>query len=432
MLHEKNQKKLNQISLGLANRCPEFSSILLYAPRIAVIGDFIAKTDGKIIKVGEKFFELPFSKQVYKIIHIAMHLGLRHHHRAFEIKHNQIALGLWEVATDVIINESIESYVTEIINASSVGEAVNFKTDDSIITLDTIREPLEELGFDFDINNLRAESIFATLAKGIQNGKIQIKQVPIPDSQHSELEGDQFDISEDVLKANGLEEELNYDNKSAISDTIWSNRVRKALEQAGRSKGSNCMGLLKHLYKPKVDWQAILRSFLVSRLKPEKESDYSRPSRRNLAGVTNIFEPNRIKKRGIKTLVVCLDTSGSCWSSPVISKFVSNVDVVQATSGADLILITFDDGVHEVEVIKPKEKLSTLINSKKLSLTGGGGTSFIEPIEQAMKFEPDVIAVFTDCYGPFGDPVKVPTIWATIGAEAPWGRNIVIDENDLS
>lgn len=428
MLHLQNQKKLDKLSLGLANRCPEFSSLLLYAPRIAVLGEFIVKTDGKIIKVGEKFFELDFAKQVYKIIHIALHVGLRHHHRAFEIKGNDIALKIWEIATDVIINESIKDYVYSIVNNNSGGNSINFDTDDSVITLNKLREPLERLGFDIhDESNLRAESIFTVLLKGVEKKEISITQLPLPSDEEQELEGEQFDMTQDVLKQNGLEEELNYDNKSSISDTLWSNRVKKALEQAGKSKGSNTMGLLKHLYKPKVNWQAILRSFLVSRLKPEKEPDYSRPSRRNLAGVTKIFEPNRVKKRGIKRLAVCLDTSGSCWSSPVISKFVSNIDLVQSITGAELVVITFDDGIHEVEVIDSKVKLSDLINSNVVKFTGGGGTSFVEPIEEAIKHNPDVITVFTDCYGPFGEETKIPTIWASIGEEAPWGRNILID-----
>lgn len=430
MFHIQNQKKLDTLSLGLANRCPEFSSILLYAPRVAVMGDFIAKTDGKIIKIGEKFFELDFTKQVYKIIHVALHLGLRHHHRAYEIRDNDLALKIWEIATDVIINESIKDYIYEVVNNSSSGSSLNFDTDDSIITLKKLSEVLDHLGFDLtDESNIKAESLFSALLKGVRQQNISIEELPLPSDEERELEGEQFDISTDVLDKNGLKEELNYNNKSSISDTLWSNRIRKALEQAGKSKGGNSMGLLKHLYKPKVNWQAILRSYLVSRLKPEKEPDYTRPSRRNLAGVTHIFEPNRVRKRGIKRLAVCLDTSGSCWCSPTVSKFVSNIDLVQSVTGAELIVITFDDGIHEVEVIDNKTKLSELINNKAITFTGGGGTSFIEPIEEALKYNPDVITVFTDCYGSFGPECKLPTIWATIWEEAPWGRNIVINED---
>jgi len=428
MLNQVNQKKLDKLSLGLANRCPEFSSILLYAPRVAVNGDFILKTDGKIIKVGEKFFELSFEKQIYKILHIALHVGLRHHHRAYELGSNVIARKIWEIATDIIINESIKDYVEEITSSSSSNK-LSFENTEDIITLRKLQEPLEQLGFDYkDESNLKAETIFSVLVKGVQKKDIDISQLPLPEDFQEELEGQQFDISEAVLKANGLEEELNDNNKSSVSDMLWSNRVRKAFEQAGKMKGGGIMGLLKHLYKPKLNWQAILRSFLTSRLRPEKELDYSRPSRRNLAGVHKIFQPNRVKKRGIKTLVVCLDTSGSCWCSPIISKFVSNIDIIHKNTCSELILIVFDDGVHEVIKINSNQKLSEMINNKEIEVTGGGGTSFVEPIEKALEYNPDVIAVFTDCYGPFGNQPKVPVLWATIGCEAPWGKNIIIED----
>lgn len=430
MLHNKNQKKLDQLSLGLGNRCPEFASILLYAPRIAVMGDFITKTDGKIIKVGEKFFTLSFEMQVYKMLHMALHVGLRHHHRAYELAGNNTALKLWEISTDVIINESIKEYISTVTGTVNNSQKLVLEDKEDIVTLRKLREPLERLGFDINDNdNLRAENIFCTLVKGVEKKTIKLEELPIPDESNTDLEGNQFDISESVLKANGLDEELNDNNKSSISDMLWSNRVKKAFEEAGKSIGSSAIGLLNHLYKPKLNWQAILRSFLTSRLRPEKEPDYSRPSRRNLAGVHKIFEPNRVKKRGIKTLVVCLDTSGSCWNSPILSKFVSNIDVIHQSTASELILVVFDDGIHDVFEIKSNQRLSDLINNKSINITGGGGTSFVEPINKALEYNPDVIAVFTDCYGPFGDRPKVPVLWATIGEEAPWGKNILIDDN---
>lgn len=423
---EQNQKKLRTIASVLNSKCPEFASILLFAPRVAVIGDFICKTDGKIIKVGEKFFEQSFSYQVYKLFHICLHLGLRHHHRAYEIKNNPIAMKLWEIATDAIINTSLQSYVESLINGSTK-EQISFDRDEKIITINKIKDVLEKLGLDLnEPKNLMAEKLYITLLRGVEGKEINMSE--LPEVEESDLEGQQFDISAQVLKDNGLVEEMSDSNKSSLSDALWGNRIRDAFKQHGKLKGSALMGLLEHLYKPKINWQAILRSFLNSRLKPEKEADYSRPNRRNLAGVIQHFEPNRTKKRGIKTLAVCLDTSGSCWNSQTISKFVSNIDVVHRETGSELIVIIFDWEVHEVFTVKQNESLSKLINDKKVEITGGGGTSFIEPMNKALEYNPDVIAVFTDCYGPFGDMPKVPVIWASIGDSAPWGKIIIIDE----
>jgi predicted metal-dependent peptidase len=188
------------------------------------------------------------------------------------------------------------------------------------------------------------------------------------------------------------------------------------------------MGLLNHLCQPKVPWDKVLRQFLISRLSSEKEPDYRRPSRRNLAGITSYFEPNRQNKKTIKTLVVCMDLSGSCWCSEVVSKFVSNIDLVQQSCRNKVVLITFDYGINDVIEIPANKKLSDVINGNEVELHGGGGTEFAQPIERAKEYNPDVVVVFTDCYGDFGDQPKFPVVWASIGDSAPWGKNILIDD----
>lgn len=49
---------------------------------------------------------------------------------------------------------------------------------------------------------------------------------------------------------------------------------------------------------------------------------------------------------------------------------------------------------------------------QKLRFRGGGGTSFVEPIEAALATNPSAIVVLTDLYGPFGDaPGRIPVFW---------------------
>jgi predicted metal-dependent peptidase len=429
MNHEKNQKILDKLSQGLTAECPEFYSILLYAPKIAVVGDFVAKTDGKIVKLGEQFFKMSLGRQIYKILHITMHLALRHHHRAYELKGaDPLYHKIWEVSTDVIINETIREYVEK--KVQRIKEDLDFESEE-FITRNSLRGQLKEVGYNIDDpQEFTAEKIFIAIVKGVREGSIPVIGLPLPDDSNLELSTEEFDETQDVMNKNGLGEEAEGEsNNSSLSDLLWDKRVQKVLKEAGEALGSQMMGLLKHLYKPKINWQAILRSYLNNRLSPEKQADYTRPSRRNLAGVTKFFEPNRIRKRAIKTMVVCLDTSGSCWDSLTMSKFVSNIDSIHQITHSNLVVIIFDYGVHEVFEVKFEESLAELINNKRVNITGGGGTSFIAPINKAIEFNPDVIAVFTDCYGPFGDDPKIPTIWATIGDPAPWGKSIVIEED---
>ena len=408
------QKKLNNISLALQNKCSEFGCILLYSPRVAVNQDFICKTDGKIIKVGTKFFDLPPYKQVYKILHIALHVGLRHHYRAKELSNNQLAYTIWNIATDLVINECLKDYLSMFNNYSN-------NNDEDIPTITSIQELLDKLNYD-DSNGHSAERLFTALIKGVEKNQISVQELPEVDDDFSPNE---FEDSNSVLDKEGLTAEQ---DGGDVVDMLWNKRIEDSLKKAGNKVGKSLMGLLEHLIKPKVNWQAILRQYLTNRVKPETEPDYRRPSRRNLAGVTTIFEPNRVKKKGLKTMVVCLDTSGSCWCSEVISKFVSNVEAVHNATGCELIVITFDSDVQDIVKVKMGARLSDLINNSEVEIHGGGGTSFIEPINKAMEYNPSVIAVFTDCYGPFGDNINVPTIWASIGDSAPWGKTILIED----
>ena len=408
------QSKLDKLAMALAHKCHEFASILLFAPRQACNGDFITKTDGKIIKVGRKFFELEFNEQLYKILHIACHVALRHHHRARELRGNPNGMKIWNISTDIIINQFILPYLNSKFNIQ--------RNPNTQIKLEDISELIDFQGL--DINNLSADQIFLTILKSIDNKELDPNDLPDVDN---DLSGDEFSDSNNVLDGYGLENEKKPAN-SRLNDMLWNQRLEKAIKQAGKAGGNSLMGLLNHLAKPKVPWDKLLRQYLISRLSQEKEPNYRRPSRRNLAGITNYFEPSRQNKKTIKTLVVCMDLSGSCWCSEVVSKFVSNIDMVKDHCRNKVVLITFDYGINDIIEVPVNKKLADIINNKEVKLHGGGGTEFSQPIEKAKEYNPDVCVVFTDCYGDFGEQPKFPVVWASIGDTAPWGHNIKIED----
>lgn len=417
------QKDIEKLTSAIVNNYIEFSSILLYAPRVAVHGDYICKTDGKIIKVGDKFFEADVPKRVYTLIKTAFHCALRHHNRASELQGNRIAHVIWEIATSAIVNEHLKGCFRE-----NKTYSININEIEGIIKYDDLEPLIDKLGGDTSKMS-NAETMFTILAKGVDKQEVSLEDMPNLKESDENISSQEFMESSDVLDANGLSE-INYkDGSSQIADQLWNQRLEETIKNFGSGSGSSLMGLLEHLSKPKTDWQAILRTFMTVKLSTDREPDYSRPSRRNLAGVTKYFQPNRKKKVGIKTMVVCLDLSGSCWNSQTQSMFISNIDAIHKATNSNLVLITFDDGVQDVFEVPYGKTLSTMVNEQEIELSGGGGTEFIQCIERALEYNPTVIAVMTDCWGPFGEDPGVPTIWASIGDPAPWGRTLLIDES---
>jgi predicted metal-dependent peptidase len=87
-------------------------------------------------------------------------------------------------------------------------------------------------------------------------------------------------------------------------------------------------------------------------------------------------------------------------------------------TGAEIHVLIFDDGV------RMKAKLTGIDWSRKIGtirIKGGGGTSFVDVVDQAAKLDPSIIIILTDLLGVFGDaPKNIPVIWAILDDRPPF------------
>jgi predicted metal-dependent peptidase len=411
------EEYLLDLSSYFISMCSEFAGIIVKIPKVYINNEEECKTDGRVVKVGNPFFTLDIYKQLYVLLKVSMAVALRHHVRANEIYHHDTALKVWNVSSELVINYSIEDYIDKKLENVDKYSSQSFTLE----ILNKINN--NEIDIDFDLSN--AEQVFSILLNHINNDSSNNLSAKL--NSVTNIFSPPFEDTNQILSESGLESEIN----SEVQDLIWSKRLDEAINQiAGNDPSNKLLRLKKELPKVKVHWDTILRQFLTSRLLNEKESNWKRFSRKNMAGITEIFEPFRDRKKGIKKLALCWDVSGSCFSSTIISKFVANIEVVHKLTGCELVLIPFDDDVNEAEVsiLKPAESLKNLIDNNKIMFLGGGGTSFAPPLRYADKVKADVIVVLTDGYGVFPEPNKTPTIWATTGDHSPWGKNITIKD----
>ena len=111
----------------------------------------------------------------------------------------------------------------------------------------------------------------------------------------------------------------------------------------------------------------------------------------------------------------------------MLNRFGAEIDAISRKTGAQITLIVFDHGVRMVKELGADALRAELLS---LKFNGGGGTSFVEPVNEALTHDPSIIVVLTDLYGPFGPaPARIPVVWASTGAKqnaAPFGKTIYL------
>lgn len=209
---------------------------------------------------------------------------------------------------------------------------------------------------------------------------------------------------------------------------VTADRVLKH-EAARRERGeqftSQIPGFMRELLtaarKNVVDWRSATWRFVAG----DQPGDvtYSKPNKKYVD--EGIIMPVT-EKRGVGTVAVCIDTSGSI-SAETVSAFLAEVQAILDTvQPQSLVLIPCDAQIIEaqVEVLQPGD----VIESR--AWQGGGGTCFKPPFEYIDQHNimVDRLIYLTDMEGRFPADPGIPTLWvSTSGVDkAPFGDVINI------
>ena len=382
-------------------------------------GDFIYKTNGKIIKFGEKFFsETVVYKQVVWILEALFVSTLGHVHRSRDFVFSEDQQKLWSLASKAVaatlLNESV------FVNKEKFKEFVEH----------TISSLLKDLG----VENLKpevkitTEGLFKLLQDAMENnGGGQGGSNPPPPFDMEKLENifsnpNLTDEEKEELKSEG---KLSDSPRNKPIDTL-----EDVLKQFGKNSSDFSIDINKEISKPKLPWHVILRNLLTTLFVSKSKVNWARPNRKYMSGAISSYLPARDKERKIKKIAILFDLSGSCFEPKVIGKFLSEVGAVHAFNGTETVILTFDTEVKDKLVIKPEQSVIDALEAGQLVFKGGGGTCFRQPVEELLKEEPTVAIVFTDCYGTFPEePKDGPVfIWCSLGTTAPWGKTIQMED----
>lgn len=188
----------------------------------------------------------------------------------------------------------------------------------------------------------------------------------------------------------------------------------------------------KRKEKPPVDWKKELR-YVVRRTTGNTVrggSDYSlrRPSKRSM--MLGVIRPGLIDQQ--PTVHVIVDSSGSMGTKQLQDAGDLTISVLEQL-GIDQLWFQYAD----TQTHGPP-KIISIKDVPKLNPQGRGGTSFIQPIQEALKLrpKPDILIYITDGDGdaPAVRPKNLSVIWCIVPTgcgrkPANWGH-LVVCSND--
>ncbi|MEM1891154.1 MAG: VWA-like domain-containing protein [Thermofilaceae archaeon] len=380
---------------------------------------------GEIIVNPVFWSELGLStEKVAILLHEALHIGLNHHLRAQNLGH--VEKVLWNIATDCVINRVLRL----ITSARILDKGVSEKT--VVEVLKSLDPKLASMVTEDDIAKMNEEQIYALLHRALRSfvgrtgatpglptdktvekgsivrepGNVQGEVPPVVGEGEKEEEGE------------GASEEA----KAVLRRAETVNAVRSEVERHAVSAGRE-PGELKEMLEGlqpygRINWTKYLVNSASRLLRDRLVSTWSVPHRRFPDLVPGY---RRLPGRGVR-MIVAVDVSGSI-----------DVDTLRRFLEETLYAVELLSGRIEGEVwfwdtkIQGKVPLREFIISRRVEITGGGGT-VIDPVadellKEVEKNPVDLFIVFTDGMVNLDNPgkfneairrVKMPIIVYTI------------------
>lgn len=359
-----------------------FFTALLYNMKIEARDDlpFVAGTDGVHLYYHPEMFatKLKPAERIFAIVHELLHVILLHNTRR-GIRESE----KWNIACDHVVN---------------------------LLCLDYKFQVPAWACQDAKYKGMTAEQVYDALIKEDKEDK-------------GDEAGKKNPMSGDVLDYDPAQNEGVA--KSDIEREI-AIRTEQAMQTA-KAAGSDLAGMKRTIGDAQVSrepWYQHLRRWMT--LMHSRQYNWSRINARR-AVLHGVISPQQ-KSENMGKVVFALDCSGSITAKQLNAMGAHVSDILKDVNPSAVVLVYFDSAVcHVEEFTGPDYAIA-------LSPHGGGGTDFA-PIFQYVGEEhsdAQVVCVFTDLLGPFGEEPGVPVLWVsqTESVLVPFGELIYGDLNE--
>lgn len=398
-----------------------------------------AFTDGVTVSYAQGFFLEKLKAQALILIHELLHVGLRHPQRMrkmWEAKHlkwggDNFQPFLWNIAADCIVNLGPTKLVEAKKLAWPSGGCVTF--ENTLEWHELKQHPphtwtLEQLYV--HLWNKVDDNLQAKYDYGLQELLEKMRNAKDAASR-GELNPGSIMLDIDANDPGDIPQDSEEEAKN------WQSTMERA--EVGDSPGGVIRNILGDMKRVETPWHVHLRRYMMARVLPTTEPHDTRPgrsmistyafNRRSDRNIKVPFEPGIQMQKGIKTMAVLIDTSGSI-GDDILKMFMTQIQAIRNVTGANVVLVFADAAVQKVVKVKRWDDLVSVVKKIKGEL-GGGGTDFRPAVAYVNKelSECHVAVYLTDMYGPFPDTSRVPLIWAstTTGhAKPPVGTVIPI------
>ena len=412
--------------------------------------DSIAHTDGISISLGKEYWEYAAKSKLYILVHECMHIALQHSIRGKKVRetykqyHPHVLHQLSNIVMDCIINTSLDQ-ISWMVRPE--GGFTYEKLDELVFkqTKEKVKLGKQVWGYEELVHYILSllEKAADPNADGDGNDEGEggeskdkgkgTKGHPNQGKSASDLLSDLTGTYVvDVMEPGELgEEHLTEDEKKRLkldpetAKAWW----KEALKQA---YGKLPMGALRDLLADfdkhsDINYTQLLRRLVVPNLKNTNKPNYSKPSRRSLAGSTQVYMPGVRKDVSIKKLGVALDTSGSMFGE--LEKFLGEIEYIKNFTKAEVIIYACDAELQGSYYVPKHKSFKQEYERANIQFKGGGGTAFEPVIEAATKDGVKALLFITDGYGSYGEEPKYPVYWLmTEKYKAPWGHSIQLPQ----
>lgn len=298
---------------------------------------------------------------------------------------------LWNIATDLTINQGIDNLPPWVITPKAIEEQLGVKVPKgkaSEYYYSMLKENADKM--EFSDNGDGSTHVTIKDKDGNVKGEFDIESPGVHDKwEESSKDGE---MTEEVIKQ----------------------AVRKAVETTERHAGTvpgDIQDLINELFKPPViPWWSIVRKWVGTRVRSGNKYSLKRPNRRY-----GQFQKGKIPVRKLNVAFV-IDTSGSVRDEE-LQEFITEMKAIMSSYKSTVTVIECDYVVQKVYQLTPHKKIDG-------NFKGRGGTSFRPPFEhiEKNKLPIDMLIYFTDLEGDFPDKKPpYPVLWVATNGTPQWG-----------